>query len=214
MKAKKALILVDLQNDFCQGGQLAVSGGDEVVHLANDLQPFFDLVVATQDWHPADHLSFAISHQGASVGDIREVEGLAQVLWPAHCIQDSHGAKFHPALKTQAIDKIIYKGIDQKIDSYSAFFDNAHRRSTGLGDYLRQEGIQEVYILGLATDYCVKFSVLDAIRLGFKVFLVKDACRGVELNSGDISRALEEMHAAGATMIDSSDIRSPVQAAS
>lgn len=214
MKTKKALILVDLQNDFCHGGQLAVPGGDDVIPLANDLQPFFDLVVATQDWHPADHLSFAVMHPGAQVGEVREIEGLSQVLWPVHCVQGSHGAKFHPALETRSIDKTIYKGTDQKIDSYSAFFDNAHRRSTGLADYLHQQDVQEVYVLGLATDYCVKYTVLDAIQQGFNVFLIEDACRGVELNPGDVIQAIDEMRTAGATIIHSNQIKTAVREAS
>lgn len=211
---KKALILVDLQNDFCQGGHLAVPGGDEVIPLANQVAPFFDLVVASQDWHPEDHASFAVNHPGFAVGEMTEVEGLSQILWPAHCIQNSPGAALHPVLNKQLIHKTVFKGTDKKIDSYSAFFDNAHRRSTGLGDYLRAEGVTDVYILGLATDYCVKYSALDAIHLGFKTFLIEDACRGVELRTGDVDQALADMRNAGVSIISSAAIMPPFQAAS
>ncbi len=206
MKGKKALIMVDLQNDFCKGGHLAVPGGDEVIAIANELQTHFDLVVATQDWHPHDHMSFAENHPGYSVGDVTTVDGLKQVLWPNHCEQDTNGASFHPELKTEHITKIFHKGVDKKIDSYSAFFDNAHRRSTGLGEYLQAENIQDVYVMGLATDYCVKYTSLDALHLKFAVYVIEDACRGVELNTGDIVKAKQEMLAAGAHLIHSSEI--------
>jgi nicotinamidase/pyrazinamidase len=206
--SKNALIMVDLQNDFCHGGSLAVPGGDEVIPLANQLQlqSCFDLVVATQDWHPEDHMSFATNHPGHGTGDVIVVDEIPQVLWPRHCIQDSKGAAFHPALDLHKIDKIFHKGIEKKIDSYSAFFDNAHRRSTGLGDYLRSEGVDGVYIMGLATDYCVKYSSLDAVHLGFRVYVVEDACRGVELNPGDIAGSFEEMRLAGVHIINSKDV--------
>jgi nicotinamidase/pyrazinamidase len=204
--AKKALVMVDLQNDFCQGGALAVPGGDEIIPLANALQAHFDLVVATQDWHPLDHMSFATNHPPYGVGDVLVIDHISQVLWPAHCVQDSNGAKFHPALDLTHVKKIFHKGTDSKIDSYSAFFDNAHRRSTGLSDYLRSEGVTEVYIMGLATDYCVKYSTLDAIHQGFKVFVIEDACRGVELKSGDIEAAKAEMQAAGAMLVTAAEV--------
>src|SRR5688572_15626086 len=156
---RAALVLVDLQNDFCPGGALAVADGDRVVPLANALarSKKFDLVVATQDWHPPDHASFAANHPGREVGDHIDLEGLPQILWPAHCVQGTWGAGLHPALDATRIDKVFQKGIDPALDSYSGFFDNGHRRSTGLGDYLKAAGITDVYILGLATDYCVKF---------------------------------------------------------
>lgn len=206
MTAKKALIMVDLQNDFCRGGHLAVPGGDEVITLANQIQPHFDLVIATQDWHPHDHMSFAINHPDYGIGDVIIVDDIPQVLWPEHCIQQSKGAEFHPELETQHIHKIFHKGIDKKIDSYSAFFDNAHKRKTGLGDYLREENVSDVYIMGLATDYCVKYSALDAIHQGFNVFVIKDACRGVELNPGDIEHAYAEMQAAGVHFISVKEV--------
>lgn len=206
MMKKKALIMVDLQNDFCEGGHLAVPGGDEVIPLANQLQPYFELVVATIDWHPQDHMSFAVNHSGCRVGDIIIVDEIPQVLWPEHCVQHSKGAEFHPHLEVKKIKKIIHKGIDKKIDSYSAFFDNAHKRSTGLGEYLRSEQVEDVYIMGLATDYCVKYSTLDALHLGFNVYIIENACRGVELHPGDIAGAIEEICEAGAILIAVEDI--------
>lgn len=199
---KKTLILVDLQNDFCHGGSLAVPGGEEIVSIANQLQPFFDLIIATQDWHPADHASFASNHPGKRQGEVIEVNGFSQILWPDHCVQGTHGAKFHSNLNTNNIHKIFHKGIDKNIDSYSAFFDNAHERATGLGDYLQKQYVTDIYIMGLATDYCVKYSALDAVHLGFHVTVIADACRGVELQAGDTAKAMEEMQAAGVKMIE------------
>jgi len=203
---KKALILIDLQNDFCKGGSLAVPDGDLVIPIANQLQNYFDIIVATQDWHPHDHASFAVNHNGLQAGDVITLQGVQQVLWPAHCIQDTKGAEFHPDLNVHKVNKIFHKGTDKNIDSYSAFFDNAHLRATGLGDYLKDHHVQEVYIMGLATDYCVKYSALDAKALGFNVSVIEDACRGVELNEGDIAKALNEMRAAGIKLILTKDI--------
>jgi nicotinamidase/pyrazinamidase len=192
-----ALILVDLQNDFCPGGTLPVPGGDQVIPLCNRLQAAFDLVVATQDWHPPDHGSFAANHPGHQPGEVVELEGLAQILWPVHCVQGTPGAAFHPDLKLDRVARVFQKGTDPKIDSYSGFFDNGRRRSTGLDEYLRQQGVTDVYVCGLATDYCVKFTALDAVRLGFRTHLVADASRGVDLQPGDVQRAIEEMSHAG-----------------
>jgi nicotinamidase/pyrazinamidase len=204
--SKKALILVDLQNDFCKGGNLAVPEGDEVVLIANQLQPHFDLVIATKDWHPKDHMSFASNHPGQKIGDVIESEGLAQVLWPDHCVQDSLGADFHPALLTSHIHHVFYKGADKKIDSYSAFFDNAHLRATGLEAFLRRQQIDTIYIMGLATDYCVKFSALDAVHLKFNVIVIQDGCRGVNLDPRDSEKAFSEMQEAGVKLVNSTDI--------
>jgi len=203
---KKALILIDLQNDFCQGGSLAVPEGDRVIPLANQLQNHFDVIVATQDWHPQDHASFASNHLGQQVGNVIIMNGVQQVLWPNHCVQHTKGAEFHPDLNIEKVNKIFHKGVDKHIDSYSAFFDNAHLRATGLGDYLKDKQVQEVYIMGLATDYCVKFSALDAKALGFNVSVIEDACRGVELNKGDTAKSLHEMQAAGIKLILTRDI--------
>ncbi len=207
MKAcKKALLLVDLQNDFCPGGSLAVPEGDAVVPVANQLQEVFALVVASKDWHPRGHISFASSHPGHSIGEVTEVHHLAQELWPDHCIQESRGAEFHPQLRTEKIQKVVYKGSDPAIDSYSAFFDNEHQRSTGLGEYLLVQGVEDVYIMGLATDYCVKYSCQDAVKLGFKVYVIEDGCRGVNLKPGDAVRTLAEMRAEGVQVLKSADL--------
>jgi nicotinamidase/pyrazinamidase len=203
----RALILVDIQNDFLPGGALAVPRGDEVVPVANRVQPVFDLVVATQDWHPPGHGSFASTRPGRKPGEVDELAGLSQVLWPDHCVQGSRGAEFAPGLEMNRVEAIFRKGTDPSIDSYSGFFDNGHRKSTGLGDYLRGRGANEVYVLGLATDYCVKFTALDARKLGFRTFLVQDGSRGVELRPDDVTRAVEEMREAGIEVVQSMQLR-------
>lgn len=203
----KALLLVDLQNDFLPGGALAVPHGDEVIEIANRLQPQFELVVATQDWHPANHDSFAAKHPGKRPGEEILLNGCRQVLWPVHCVQGTPGAELAPALEKRLIRKTFAKGVDSQIDSYSAFFDNAHLRSTGLGEYLREQGVDEVYVLGLATDYCVKATALDAVELGFKTYLIEDACRGVNLTVRDVERAIDEMRAAGVGVIRSDELK-------
>ena len=201
----KTLILVDIQNDFCPGGALAVSTGNEVVPIANQLMPKFDLVVATQDWHPAGHKSFA-SQNNKSIGDVFDLNGIQQIAWPDHCIQNTHGAEFVAELNTNHITKIFPKGTDTEIDSYSGFFDNDHRNATGLGAFLKEKNGTEVFIMGLATDYCVKFTALDAIKLGFKTKLIIDGCRGVELSPGDIETAITEMKNAGVEIVRSTEI--------
>lgn len=182
-----ALILVDIQNDFCPGGSLAVKDGDAVVPVANELQKHFELIVATKDWHPVGHSSF-------------------ESLWPPHCVQETEGAEFVAGLDTSHIARVFLKGTDLEIDSYSGFFDNEHKRATGLGDYLKERGVTHVVIVGLATDYCVKFTALDARMLGFKTSVVVDACRGVEVNAGDTARAVEEMRAAGVEIKESREV--------
>ncbi len=203
-----ALIMVDLQNDFCPGGSLAVPEGDQIMPVINVLQSHFKLIVATQDWHPLDHASFAANHPGLAVGDVIEIAGAPQVLWPVHCVQASNGALFHALLDQTRVQHIVHKGIDPAIDSYSAFYDNAHQRSTGLYDYLKAENIHTVYIVGLATDYCVKYSALDAVKLGFTVYVIQDACRGVELTAGDSAAAYIEMQAAGVKLTDAASVLS------
>ena len=175
----KALLLIDIQNDFLPGGRLAVAEGDAIIALVNDLQPQFELVVATQDWHPAGHQSFASSHTGRAQFDEIDLYGLPQVLWPDHCTQASDGAALAPALQTERIEAIFRKGMNPEIDSYSAFFDNGHRKSTGLADYLRGRGVTEVYIAGLAADYCVYFSAKDALAEGFGATIIEDATRAI-----------------------------------
>ena len=203
----KALLLVDIQNDFLAGGALAVRRGDEVVPVANRVQARFDLVVATQDWHPSGHGSFASRYPGRKPGELSELGGLPQVLWPDHCVQGSLGAAFAPGLAMNRVETIFRKGTDPGIDSYSGFFDNGHRKSTGLGDYLKGRGADEVSVLGLATDYCVKFTALDARQLGFRVFCFEDGSRGVELAPGDVARAIADMRGAGVQVVRSSDLK-------
>jgi nicotinamidase/pyrazinamidase len=198
-----ALIIVDIQNDFLPGGPLAVPSGDQVIPAANRLSSVFDLVVATQDWHPPDHGSFAVNHPGKNPGDVIDLKGLQQILWPVHCVQNTSGAAFAGDLDTSRIARSFQKGTDPDVDSYSGFFDNGRRQATGLGDYLKQQAVQDVYVLGLATDYCVKFTALDAADLGFNTFVIEDACRAIELQPGDTARAIEEMKAAGVTIIHS-----------
>ena len=202
-----ALIIVDLQNDFLPGGALAVPHGDEVIPLADELQRRFDLVVATKDWHPADHGSFAENHLGKKPGDRIILDGIEQILWPVHCVQNTHGAEFAPSFDTSRIVHVFHKGTERNIDSYSTFFDNAHRKSTGLSEYLQEQKVTDVYLLGLATDYCVKYSALDAVTLGFKTHVVIDGCRGVELNAGDTQAAIDEMREAGVEIVTSADLR-------
>lgn len=192
----RALVLVDLQYDFMPGGALAVADGDATVPVALRLMPDFETVVATQDWHPRDHESFAINNLGSEVGQIRELAGQPQVMWPAHCVQGTRGAELHDDL--DGITQVFQKGTNPEIDSYSGFFDNGHKQATGLDAWLRERGITDLTVLGLATDYCVKFTVLDALHLGFSVTLVLEGCRAVDLAPGDGDRAIDEMRAAGA----------------
>jgi len=196
-----ALILVDLQYDFMPGGALAVTDGDQVIAVANRLMPHFGMVVATQDWHPADHLSFASQHDGKSVGEVVQLDGVEQVLWPEHCIQGTPGAELHEDLNTQRIHQIVQKGTNTQIDSYSGFFDNGHRHVTGLAALLKKNGVTEVSVMGLAADYCVKFTALDAVELGLRTTLISDGCRGVDLNPGDVERAVAEMQKAGVRVV-------------
>jgi nicotinamidase/pyrazinamidase len=196
-----ALILVDLQTDFCDGGALEVQGGGEVIEVANRLMPHFSTVVATQDFHPRDHGSFAANHQGIEVGQVFDLGGLSQVAWPVHCVEETAGAAFHRDLAMTKVTKVFRKGTDRSVDSYSAFFDNGRRKATGLAEWLRERNINDLYVMGLATDYCVKFTVLDALEQGFAVWLVEDGCRAVNLQAHHGERAVGEMRAAGATII-------------
>ena len=202
----RALILVDIQNDFMPGGPLGVPEGDAVVPLANRLAERFELVVATQDWHPVDHGSFAVNHAGCEAGDLVELDGLEQILWPVHCVQNTEGAQFVRELERDAIDFVFEKGTDPEIDSYSGFYDNGHRKETGLGAFLKRNGVQEVFVCGVATDYCVKYTALDAVAEGFATVVVRDACRGVELKRGDVDRAFAEMEEAGVRLVDSAEV--------
>jgi nicotinamidase/pyrazinamidase len=200
---KRALVLVDLQYDFMPGGALAVAHGDATLPVAQRMLRKFDTVVATQDWHPREHGSFAANHDGKKPYEMIDLNGLPQVLWPVHCVQGSPGAELHATLDAKRITKVFQKGTDPTIDSYSGFHDNGHRKATGLGDWLREHKIDQVYVLGLATDYCVKFTALDARNEGFDVFLIEDGCRAVELAPGDGDKAIAEMREAGVTIVES-----------
>ena len=201
-----ALILVDLQNDFMPGGALPVPDGSAVIPLANRLMQIFDHVIATQDWHPLMHGSFAANHSCKRPGEFVQLNGLTQILWPVHCVQNSEGAAFVKELDSTRIEKVFKKGTDAGIDSYSGFFDNGHRKATGLGDYLTALGVRDVFVLGVATDYCVKFTALDARSLGFTTTLIEDACRGVNVNPGDVDKAIFEMKVAGVVVTQASSL--------
>ena len=205
---KKALIVVDVQNDFCEGGALEVKNGNEIIPVINSLisSVFFDLIIATQDWHPHDHKSFASNHRGKKIYDVIQLKGITQVLWPDHCIQRKKGARFHKDLILGKNVKVFKKGKDKNIDSYSGFYDNDHKSSTGLSEYLKQKSIDEVYVTGLATDYCVKFTALDSVKEGFKTYVIKDAVRGVNVSKDDSKKAIVEMKEKGIKIITSKRI--------
>ena len=200
---EKALILVDIQNDFLPGGALAVPNGNAVIPIANKLLASFPMAVATQDWHPANHGSFATSHPGRKIYEQIELNGLPQTLWPPHCMQGTPGAELASALARDRIAKIFPKGTDAGIDSYSGFFDNGHRKATGLGDWLKEKNVKDVFVCGLATDYCVKFTALDSVSLGFKTHLVEDGCRGVNLQPDDVKNAIEELRKSDVQILQS-----------
>lgn len=204
----KALLLIDIQNGFCPGGNLAVADGDKIVPIANALieNGGYDLIVATQDWHPADHGSFASRHPDKAPFDMGELSGQPQMLWPDHCVQETPDAEFHPDLNTQALDYVQQKGENPAIDSYSAFRDNDQAAATGLADYLLRQGITSLDVCGLATDYCVRFSVLDAIDMlpDVKVRFIEDASRGIDPEG--IRNAIATMRAKGVAVVNSSDI--------
>lgn len=195
----QALIVIDMQNDFCPGGALAVPGGDEIVDGINALMNDFDTVILTQDWHPAGHSSFASSHPGKAPFDTVEMGYGTQVLWPDHCVQGSDGAAFHPRLRVDG-DLILRKGFRPGIDSYSAFFENDRTTPTGLEGYLRTRGIDALVLVGLATDFCVHFSAVDAARLGFGVTVREDLCRAIDLD-GSLAVARDAMQKAGVSLV-------------
>lgn len=202
----RALLVVDVQNDFCPGGSLAVEQGDQVVPVINALMSGFSLVVATQDWHPPDHVSFASSHAGHKPLDVVQAGGIRQVLWPDHCVRGTRGADLHPRLDAARVGLLLRKGMRPALDSYSAFFENDRRTDTGLRHYLTGLKVGEVVVCGLATDYCVLSSAMDARRLGFHVTLVSDACRGVNFPEGSLSRALQAMKDAGVRVVTSAGL--------
>ena len=197
--SEKALIVIDVQNDFCPGGALAVAGGDEIVPMANRLIGEFDHVILTQDWHPAGHSSFASTHSGKNPFDTMEMPYGTQTLWPDHCVQGTQGAAFHPDLEWTKAELVIRKGFRPAIDSYSAFFENDRTTPTGLAGYLRERGISDLTLVGLATDFCVAYSSLDAVRSGFKATVLLDACRAIDLG-GSLAAMKDEMAKAGVTL--------------
>ena len=199
------LLVVDVQNDFCPGGALAVPEGDSVVPVINRIAPAFGQVVLAQDWHPPGHQSFASSHPGRQPFETIEVAYGSQTLWPDHCVQGTPGADFHADLETARAGMIIRKGFRAEIDSYSAFFENDHRTATGLSGYLRDRGLGRAFICGLAADYCVAFSAVDAAKQGLEVVVIEDACRGIDLE-GSMATAKDAMTRAGVRFIDSSAI--------
>jgi len=198
------LLLIDFQLDFLPGGSLAVAAGDAILPLLNDLQPRFDLVVATQDWHPAGHRSFASAHPGQELFSEIQWQGLPQRLWPDHCVQGTAGAALHPGLNLDRVEAIFRKGTDPELDSYSAFFDNGHRRATGLSAYLRARGVTQVFVAGLASDYCVYFSAKDARGEGFEVAVIEDASRGIAPES--MAAAKADLLALGVRFVQASEV--------
>ena len=201
-----ALLLIDLQNDFCPGGHLAVAEGDQTIAVANSLIPHFSMVIATKDWHPQNHKSFASNHHGKNIGDVIDLHGTEQVLWPDHCVENSFGAEFHSALNRQNVHKIIHKGSNSQIDSYSAFYENDQKTPTELVQFMATEQLNEIYLMGLATDYCVLFSALDSRRLNLKTTLIVDGCRAVNLQQGDHEKAIEKMQNHGVRLIQSAEL--------
>ncbi|MFD0975475.1 bifunctional nicotinamidase/pyrazinamidase [Salinimicrobium gaetbulicola] len=197
----KTLIIVDAQIDFMPGGALEVKGGDQIIPVINNILSKFDLVVATQDWHPEDHKSFAINHQGKSEFEVIDLNGLEQKLWPPHCIQGSPGAEFHAELNAKPVEAIFRKGMDVEIDSYSGFYDNGHRKSTGLAGYLKDKGTEDLYFCGLAADICVYYTLLDALRLGFSATLIEDGA--VPLDPEDFENIKKDILEKGGKIINS-----------
>lgn len=198
--ANEALIVIDVQNDFCPGGALAVTDGDAIVPMINAMAPNFSTLVLTQDWHPLDHSSFAANHPGGAAYSVIDMPYGPQVLWPTHCVQGTSGADFHAGLRTDPAQMIIRKGFRTGIDSYSAFFENDHITPTGLDGYLRSRGIESVTLVGLATDFCVAYSAIDAAKLGYTVRLIEPACRAINLH-GSLARARAETLAAGVVWV-------------
>ena len=197
----KTLLIIDVQNDFMPTGSLPVPNGDKIVSIINEIQPKFDLVIATQDWHPEDHISFASNHNGASPFDEIKIKGQPQILWPNHCVQGSKGAELHPKLNTLKCETTFRKGTDKEIDSYSAFYDNGHLKSTGLAGYLKEKGTTQLFLCGLAADICVYYSIRDAVKEGFDCFFIEDASEA--LDNEDFKKIKEDMIDMGVKIISS-----------
>lgn len=203
------LLVVDVQNDFCPGGALAVAGGDQIIPVIQQIAPRFENIILTQDWHPAGHHSFACAHPGKCAFDQVNLSYGAQTLWPEHCVQGTTGAEFHPDLKLTRAELIVRKGFRPDIDSYSAFFENDHATPTGLNAYLRERGLRRVFLTGLAYDYCVGYSALDARRLGFPAIVIRDACRAIDLTidrNGSVAAIEREFAAAAVELVESAEI--------
>ena len=195
----KTLVLVDIQNDFLKGGSLAVPEGEKIIKPINKIIKEYDLVIATKDWHPKNHISFASNHSDKKIGDIINVNGVDQVLWPDHCIQNSYGSDFPVQLDISKLTKVVYKGSDANIDSYSGFFDNGHFRSTGLSDYLKSKDVYKIDYVGLATDYCLKYTAIDSVSEGFKTRVLINCIKGIEEKGCEL--ALNEMKSKGIELI-------------
>ncbi len=206
IKKKNALLVVDVQNDFCPGGTLAIQEGDKVIPVINQIQPIFDTIIATRDWHPPNHVSFAVNHPGKNVYDVIDIKGISQVLWPPHCVSGSIGAAFHPGLETERFKLILHKGMNQALDSYSIFLENDKKKLTGMDDFLRSLEITRIFLCGLATDYCVFYSAIDAISFGFETCVVIDACCGVDVPERNIERAIRLMKSSGVKIISSLEL--------
>lgn len=198
---KTALILVDIQNDFCPGGNLAVKGGDDIIPLVNKIMDKYDIIVATQDWHPKSHKSFASNNEGKQIGELSTLNGLPQVMWPDHCIQNTEGAKIHKDLDMSKTIKIFQKGTNPEIDSYSGFFDNDKKSSTGMSEWLKEQGVDSVHIVGLALDYCVKATAEDAKKLGFKTSVIIEATRAVNISPDDGEKAIKSLKELGVAIL-------------
>jgi len=206
MSEKKALVIIDVQNDFCPGGSLAVPEGDRVVPYINTIMPVFDTVIATQDWHPASHGSFASTHPGKKPFETGAVSGIEQTLWPDHCVAGTAGAELHPALRTEPVGLILRKGMNVHVDSYSAFTENDRTTRTGLHGYLSALGIKTVCLCGLATDFCVYYTAMDSVNLGFRTVVVLDACSGIDLPAGNVKRCIEDMKSHGISISSTQEI--------
>lgn len=208
---KCALLLVDIQNDFMPGGALEVANGDEIIPVISHLITLpFDFILASKDWHPKNHVSFANTHK-KKPGEVITVGSIDQILWPVHCVENTRGSEFYPGWDTAPIHKTFFKGTDPEIDSYSTFFDNGRNKSTGLALYLKKNQVKRIFIAGLATDYCVKYSAIDAISLGFDVYVISDACRGVNLQPNDSKNALKAMEQAGSIIVSSAEVEKWIQ---
>jgi nicotinamidase/pyrazinamidase len=204
--SQKALVVIDLQNDFCPGGALPVADGNKIIPVINSVMEKFDVVIGTQDWHPQNQISFASNHKGKSPNDQIDLNGLTQILWPDHCVQGTPGAEFNKALNTNKFNIILRKGINPEIDSYSAFKENDRRTETGLHAYIKALNISEVHFCGLATDYCVYYSAMDSVKYGFNTYVIVDASAGIDFPAGNISAAISDMKQNGIRIINSNEL--------